>query len=364
MKPSSLSRKTLPWRPGAMRWIMQDLAGCARQPEQDHRTHLRASIEWLCRAQDAAAASGPGGVASGWSFESGWLPAETATTGRLVETFVPAAIYLAWPELKDRAWAMRDCLLAVSDNASSGRIQGLLAAHAQLGCAVSLACAREGGRELAGTHFETPAAHAEAGRVLAVLSRHAGDPALAKAARAHLQLALASQTPCGWFPDAVLPATGWSLAMTVHELVEAAAWLDDAALHRTARRAAQALAGQLTGEGWMAGAHDDGWTPAAGHACLAGLVRLVCVWLRLAGIDGDPFWRDAAWRALAWIKRSQRTVGDDLAQRDALPSSVPIWAGPRAFQLDALTLKYFADALMMDMVGITIPPTDRKTDTP
>ena len=66
--------------------------------------------------------------------------------------------------------------------------------------------------------------------------------------------------------------------------------------------------------------------------------------------------RDAAWRALAWIKRNQRTMGDDLALRDALPCAVPIWSGPAAFCFDTLSAKYFADALMMDMVGISIPP--------
>ena len=56
----------------------------------------------------------------------------------------------------------------------------------------------------------------------------------------------------------------------------------------------------------------------------------------------------------------QRTVGDDLALRDALPSAVPIWGGLAAFAFDVLNAKYFADALMMDRVGIAIPPGVQK----
>lgn len=73
-------------------------------------------------------------------------------------------------------------------------------------------------------------------------------------------------------------------------------------------------------------------------------------------------WRNSAdngyvaWRALAWTKRSQRTAGNALALRDALPNAVPIETGPAAFNLEILAAKYFADTVMMDMVGMAIPP--------
>lgn len=96
--------------------------------------------------------------------------------------------------------------------------------------------------------------------------------------------------------------------------------------------------------------------PATSHVCIPGLAPTAACWLRLSQMVQDSQWRDAAWRALVRIKRNQRTEGEGLALRDALPNSVPIWRGPGAFRFDAMNAKYFADALMMDMVGITIPP--------
>ena len=63
-----------PWRPGKLRWMMQDMAGIARQPEHDNRTHLRGAIDWLCRAQDVRKHKHDAdSMAAGWSFEDGWL---------------------------------------------------------------------------------------------------------------------------------------------------------------------------------------------------------------------------------------------------------------------------------------------------
>ena len=77
--------------------------------------------------------------------------------------------------------------------------------------------------------------------------------------------------------------------------------------------------------------------------------------------DWSGRWHDGAGRAPDWIKRNQR--GDDLALRAALPNVVPIWRGPAAFRFEALNTKYFSDALMMDMVGIAIPPAAQKAES-
>jgi hypothetical protein len=364
MKPAArfdLSLRHKPWRPRPMRWVMQDMAGVARQLEQDHRTHLRATLEWLCRAQDACRMT-PGSVAAGWSFEAGWLPGSGEVTGWLIETCLPAADYLAWPELGNRARGMLDALLAQPDTASAGRIHGLIAGHMQLGHADSLARAMKSGHALHDAPLQSAAQHAQAAYALARLGNLAQDAALLDAAHRHLDATLALQTPCGWFPDKVASTSTFVLAGIIRSLTELSCLLDDDRALRAARRAAQALCDRLRGDGWLTGAYDDGWMPAATHVCVPGLAQLAGCWLRLAQLGQGAAWREAAWRALAWIKRSQRTVGDDLALRDALPSAVPIWSGPAAFSFDALSAKHFADALMMDMVGITIPPAAQKVE--
>jgi len=345
-----------PWRPSHLRWVMQDLAGVARQPEQDHRTHLRGTLEWVCRAQDACRNTSSGSVAAGWTFESGWLPASPEATGWLIETLLPAADYLAWPQLADRARSMLDTLLAQPDEGLAGRIHGLIAGHAQLGRGDCLARAVSSAHLLAAMPLVPPLQQARAAHALASAGAVSGDADLLAASRRFLQATLAQRTPCGWFQEAALPVPTAVLAGILRSLIESARLLDDADARRAALVTAQGLRGHLRGDGRLAGAFDDGWMPAASHVCVTGLVQLAGCWLRLAQLHQDPVWREPAWSALAWIKRSQRTTGNVSALRDALPNTVPIWAEPDAFTFATLNAKYFADALMMDMVGLAIPP--------
>lgn len=349
-----------PWRPSHLRWVMQDLAGVGRQPEKDYRTHLRATLEWVCRAQDACRKADSGLVASGWSFESGWLPASEDATGWVIETLLPAAQYLDWPNLADRAQSMLDALLAQPDQGFAGRIHGLIAGHVQLGHADSLARAISSAHLLAAMPLTSPLQHARAAHALAAVGTISGDKALLAASRKFLQATLAHQTPCGWFPESVLPVTTSVLSGILHSLIESTRLLDDAVALRAAHRIADGLRGQLQSDGSLAGAFDDGWMPVASHVCVTGLAQLAGCWLRMAQIDQGNGWREPAWRALTWIKRNQRMTGNDLALRDAVPNAVPIWGGPDAFSFDTLNAKYFADALMMDMVGIAIPPVSQE----
>ncbi|MHB1213722.1 MAG: hypothetical protein ACYCY9_01940 [Thiobacillus sp.] len=346
-----------PWLPRYLRWVMQDMGGGARQPEQDHRTHLRATLEWLCRAQDACLGTpASGSVAAGWTFGSGWQPASANATGWLIETLLPAADYLVWPDLTNRAHAMLDALLAKPDEGSAGRIHGLIAGHVQLGHPGSLERAVRSGHALADMPMTSVVQHAQAAHALVAVGVIAADTFLLEAARHHLQATLAQQTPCGWFTSSPLPVQTNELAGILLGLIESARLLDDADVHLVAQRIARGLRGQLRSDGGLTGAFDDGWMPAASYVCVAGLAQLAVCWLRLAQVTQDAGWRDPAWRALAWIKRNQRTTGCDPDLRAALPGAVPIWGGPAAFSIDALTAKHFANALMMDMVGITIPP--------
>jgi hypothetical protein len=184
----------------------------------------------------------------------------------------------------------------------------------------------------------------------------AGDAGLLDAARRQLQAALAQQTPCGWFPDTAMAVSTGKLAGILRGLIESASVLGHDPARQSALGIAQDLRSQLHSDGWLPGVFDDGWMPVASYASVNGLAQLAVCWLRFARLSQDVGWRDPAWRALAWIKRNQRTTGSAPALRNALPGAVPIWGGPSAFSLDVMSAKHFSDALMMDMVGAVIPP--------
>ena len=352
------------WRSQQLRWIMHDMIGTARQPEHDHRTHLRGTMEWLCRAHDAGRVSArPGCISAGWAFELGWLPGSIDETGWLIETFLPAARYLDWPSLSERARVMLKALLDQPDCGSLGRIHGLITGHLQMGDTTCLQRALQSAYALLDITPSSTVQHAQYAHTLVRLGLLAQDKTLVEAGCRHLEIALAAQTRCGWFAADVTPVSTLDLATIVCCVLTTAYRLSDSKSQNAARHAAWGLSTQLSESGALRACFDDGWTPETGQACVAGMAQLAISCLLLARTETQPYWREAAWSALAWIKRNHCTATHHPVLRDALPGGVPIWHGTHAFHFMTISAKHFADALMMDMVGICIPP-DIETRSP
>ena len=348
-------------RAGQLRWVLQDLAGTADQPEQDPRTHLRTALEWLCHAQDM---TGNGSVSAGWRFKSGWLPGNTETTGWLIETCLPAAYCLAWPSLGSRAHAMLDVLMSQPDEHTPGKIHGLIAGHVHTGRTDCLDHALHSGQSLKALPIQSVAHQAQVAQALAALMVRTGDDLFRRQAQQNLEAILICQTPCGWFSDTGSPVATSLLSAIIHSLIELSVLLADERALRAARKAALAMRNRLSELGSLSGAYDDGWTTAARHVCVKGLAQMAVCWLRLSQLEQNSEWREPAWRALSWIKRNQRSASHEMTPGLVLPNSVPIWRGPNAFGFDTLNAKYFSDALMMDMMGITVPSAAKtRTDS-
>lgn len=386
-----LSLRYKPWQPRHIRLVVDDLVGAARQPERDHRTHLRAAIDWLCRAQDVREDKpDAGGVSAGWSFEDGWLPSYPETTGYIIETLLAAAPYLGRPELQARASRMIDWELSLqqADGAFPGHfgeagsqpvifntgqiMHGLLAGYTQLQRQECLESALKAGcwlvqqQDADGCYrkfehngvphvYNTRAVWAQLATGLL-----ANEPELVKSARRNLDWALTQQTPCGWFrTNAFVPGRApftHTIAYAIRGLLESAVLLGDESYFKAAQSAAQGLAQKQRADGWLAGTYGDGWTPAASYACVTGVAQMSLNWSRLAQLTGDTAMRDAAGRAIAYVKRSQRLEHDDLVIRGAIPGSAPIWGAYSRFEFPNWAAKFFADALMMDMANVVVPP--------
>ncbi len=371
---------------------MQDIVGTARQPEQDHRTHLRSAIDWLCRAQDVRRNKpDTGGVAAGWSFEDGWLPSYPETTGYIIETFIAAAEYLDRPELIERAQRMIDweLLLQTADGAFPGHfgeagsypvifnqgqiMHGLVAGYTSLNRQDCLQAGVRAGHWLVAQqdddgcyrkyeHNGVPHVYnTRAIWALAAMGVVANEPDFVAAARRNLDWALTQQTPSGWFAtNAFLPGRHpftHTIAYAIRGFVEVAVLLGEERYLRAAENAARSLMAKQREDGWLAGTYDDGWMPTASYACVTGVAQMALCWLRLAQIGGDKSFRDAAWRAIAYVKRTQRLEDADPVVQGAIPGSAPIWGAYSRFEFPNWAAKFFADALMMDMANVAVPPT-------
>lgn len=394
MKPSSLIQLPLrykPWQGRHLRLVMQDIAGTARQPEQDHRTHLRGTIDWLCRAQDVRKKNpDAGGVAAGWSFEDGWLPSYPETTGYIIETFIAAAEYLGRPDLIGRAQKMIDWELSLqtADGAFPGHfgeagshpvifnqgqiLHGLVAGYSSLNRNDCLEAGVRAGHWLVVQqdedgcyrkceHNGVPHVYnTRAVWALAAIGVVANEAGFLAAARRNLDWAIGQQTPSGWFAtNAFLPGRNpftHTIAYAIRGFIEAAALLGEERYLQAAEIAARGLMAKQRSDGWLAGTYDDGWTPTASYACVTGIAQMALCWLRLAQITGDKSYRDAAWRAIAYVKRTQRLEEDDPVVRGGIPGSVPIWGAYSRFEFPNWAAKFFADALIMDMANVAVPP--------
>lgn len=370
---------------------MQDMAGTARQPEQDNRTHLRGAIDWLCRAQDVRKNQpDAGGVAAGWSFEDAWLPSYPETTGYIIETFIAAAQYLDRPELIGRAQQMIDWELSLQtpEGAFPGHfgeagshpvifnqgqiMHGLVAGYTALNRQDCLEAGMHAGHWLVAQqdedgcyrrfeHNGVPHVYnTRAIWALAAMGVVANETGFLAAARRNLDWALSQQTPSGWFAtNAFVPGKQpftHTIAYAIRGFIEVGVLLGEERYLQAAEKAARGLMAKQRSDGWLAGTYDDGWTPTASYACVTGVAQMALCWLRLAQITGDSTWRDAAWRAIAYVKRTQRLEDDDAVVRGAIPGSAPIWGAYSRFEFPNWAAKFFADALIMDMANVAVPP--------
>jgi hypothetical protein len=380
-----------PWRPRHLRLIAADLGKPTAQEQRDHAAHLVGAIDWLCHAQDVRdGKSDAGGVAAGWSFEDGWLPSYPETTGYIIETFLAAAKILDRPELVDRAGRMIDWELSLlaADGAFPGHfgepgshpvifnqgqiMHGLVAGYTQLGRQDCLeAMVRAGhwfikqqdpdGCFRKFEHHGTPHVYnTRATWALLAAGLVAGEKPLVDAARSNLDWALTQQTGSGWYAtNAFVPKRSpftHTIAYAIRGFLECGVLLGEARYIDSALRAGRGIAQVQRQDGWLAGTYKDGWVADASYACLTGIAQMSLNWTRMAQVTGDDAFRSHARAGLAYLKTTQRLDDADATIHGGIAGSSPIWGDYSRFEYPNWAAKFFADALMMDMADIAIPP--------
>jgi hypothetical protein len=371
------------WRPAHLGLIAADLLRGPAQPVADHHTHLRSAVEWLCLAQDVRRGqTDQGGVSAGWSFEDGWLPSYPETSGYIVETLIQAADALARPDLRVRARHILDWELSIQDQDGSfpghfgergsfpvvfntGQIMhGLVTGFEVFGRDDCLEAAAKAGRWLArcqdddgcwrrNVHNRCPHTYnTRAAWALLRTAEVAGDAALRNAARRNMEWALTQQNASGWFAtNAFVPDRDpftHTIAYAIRGLLEGGAVLREERFVAAALTAARALADAQRPDGSLAGTFADGWRPTAGYCCLTGVAQMGINWLRLRRITGAEDLAKPARRGIRYLKTTQRRRGRPEVA-GAIAGSMPIWGGYSRFEYPNWAVKFFADALLMDL---------------
>jgi hypothetical protein len=355
--------------------------GLGEDPGIEHV--LQAGTDWLSAAQDCSS-SGDGGVARHFSLLSGWGASYPETTGYIVPTMFACAERLRRPDLRDRGARMANWLVSiqrpdggfqggvigaspvVSVTFNTGQIlMGLASAVAELGDAYRPAlqgaaewlvetqdpdgCWRRHPTPFAGAGEKAYETHVAWG-LLEAERVHPGH-GYAEAALRNVQWALGRQRANGWFDDCCLNDPTQPLTHTIgyvlRGLMEAHRFARDEKMLTAAVRTADGALSAMTPDGWLPGRLDASWRGSVSWVCLTGNVQIAYSWLMLYDETGDRRYRDAAFAATRFVRRSVSTSGS-VGVRGGVKGSFPVSGGYGTFEFLNWACKFLIDACLYE----------------
>lgn len=342
---------------------------------QSPASHLLAAEAWLCRAQDAA---GSGGVSYGYTFGRGWREPYPETSGYIVPTFFRLSTLRA-PSYRVRAQRIVDWLVRIQNvdgsypNPRYGQegivfdtgqvLFGLVCAWRQDAEPAVLAAARRAANwlgevadeELRWTrheHLDTP--HTYNTRTAWALLEMAAlepDDRLLAVARANLDWAVRSQRPSGFFEHCAFRAGSapftHNIAYTAEGLLEAGVRLREPRYLEAAKRAGDAALAHLGPDGFLPGQISVDGRARSTSCCLTGNCQLAIVWARLAELEHEDRYRDAACRALDYVMTTQSLDSAVDGIRGGISGSHPVWGRYAPMTYPNWAAKFFIDAMWM-----------------
>jgi hypothetical protein len=341
------------------------------------------ALAWLCRAQDNSA-SRDGGVARDYSLLTGWNTSYPETTGYIIPTLLECARLRADAGLRERAARMLDWLVSIQFaeggfqggvvgaepvvpvTFNTGQIlMGLASGVVELGDKYLDAMRRaadwlvetqdaDGCWRKHATPFAEPGekvyeTHVSWGLLEAArVEPHRG---YAEAALKNVRWALGFQRENGWFDECCLsdplqPLTH-TLGYVLRGLVEAFRFTNDTALLAACRKTADALVANIGADGFLPGRFDSGWRGTVRWACLTGSVQIAYCWLVLYEHTHDTRYRDAAFAANSYVRRTLRTDGP-METRGAVKGSFPVNGGYCTYEYPNWACKFFIDSNLLE----------------
>lgn len=342
----------------------------------DDDSMLRASMQWLCRAQDAA---GGGGVSTSYDLRQGWLPPFPETTGYIVPTFFNYARLSGESGYRDRALAMLKWLCRVQN--PDGSIQavipgmekpvifdtgqvlfGFLRGFMETQDEAYLFRAEKCGSWLVemqdsdgkwSRHEFMDHLHAYNTRVawaLTELARVTEKPAFAEAAGKNLAWAARQQLENGWFENNAFspeqPTYTHTIAYVARGFLECGLLIDRPEWIQRAKFAADALMERQRPDGSLAGSYDSRWEPTALSTCLTGNAQMAFIWLRLFQITREETYRISARKTIDFLSLKRERSSCFVNIRGAVAGSWPIDGNYLPYVYPNWAAKFVCDLMM------------------
>jgi hypothetical protein len=174
----------------------------------------------------------------------------------------------------------------------------------------------------------------------------------AEAAIRNIRWALGYQRPNGWFHRCCLtdprqPLTH-TLGYALRGVVEGYRFTRESAMLEAARRTADGLLGALQEDGFLPGRLGWQWTSTVDWSCLTGTVQIAACWLLLYGETGYRPYREAAFAANRYVRRTILLDGAPDV-RGGVKGSFPIDGEYGTFQYLNWAAKFVIDANLLEM---------------
>jgi uncharacterized protein YyaL (SSP411 family) len=174
-----------------------------------------------------------------------------------------------------------------------------------------------------------------------------------EAAIRNIEFALEQQLNNGWFGSNCLndPAQPLlhTIAYCIRGILESGVLLNDQQYISRARSAADALIKKQREDGSLPGRFDHRWEPAVSWSCLTGDAQMAIIWGRLHQVTGKPGYLESMKKINRYLMGVQllRTGNPELF--GGISGSDPIHGGYGRFEILNWAVKFFADALMLDI---------------
>jgi len=345
---------------------------------RDHDSALSASMQWLCRAQDA---TGGGGVSTAYDLRQGWLPAFPETTGYIAPTFFNYAQLTGQSGFRDRALGMLDWLCQVQNPDGSihavipgmekpvifdtgqvlfGFLRGFLETRNEAylsraeKCGTWLVSVQDSDGKWSRHEFlgHLHAYNTRVAWALAELAKVTGKPAFAGAAEKNLNWASGRQLDNGWFQNNAFspeqPTYTHTLAYVTRGFLECGILNGRQDWIGRAKSTADALMQRQRPDGSLSGSYGTEWEPTASSTCLTGNAQMAFIWLRFYQLTREDAYRIFAQRAIDYLALRQERSRLWVNIRGAMAGSVPIDGNYLPYVYPNWASKFFCDLLMRE----------------
>lgn len=350
--------------------------------------HLTETASWLCRAQDY---SNDGGVCRAYKAARyggcgsfGWQPSYPETTGYIIPTMLSLSDLFNDSSYSARAFRMAEWEIDIQlpSGAVMGSVVtalpspavfntgqvifGWLEAYRESGDRKYLEAAlsagvylvsvqnQDGSWAAGNSRYALDRATTYNSRVawaLIELGLETSDSEYIYAGRRNVDFALTKQLDNGWFADNCLNDPENPLLHTIvyaaRGVLESGLSLNESRYVDAAIKTLNALMLCQQSDGGLPGRLSSDWAPMVDWDCLTGDAQAAIVWLRANAITGEKKYKEAAGKAIDFIKKTQNLEHPNLGMRGGVKGSFPFDGPYGQYEMLNWAAKFFCDALML-----------------